>query len=89
MGALSPWHLILLLAILLLVLGPGRLPETGAVVGKAIRSFRDGVSEPLAGSTTANPANTGSGSRMAGDPRMDDRPRAACVGKASGPQRDQ
>ncbi len=43
MGALSPWHLILVLAVALLVLGPGKLPETGAAIGKAIRSFREAV----------------------------------------------
>ncbi len=43
MGALSPWHLILILAVALLVIGPGKLPETGAALGKAIRSFRDAV----------------------------------------------
>ena len=41
MGALSPWHLLLVLGIALIVLGPGKLPETGAAIGKAIRSFQD------------------------------------------------
>lgn len=36
----APWHLVLLLAIVLLVLGPGRLPEAGAAVGRAIHEFR-------------------------------------------------
>ena len=40
MDALSPWHLILLLVIVLLVLGPGKLLETGAAIGKAMRDFR-------------------------------------------------
>lgn len=44
MDALSPWHLILLLGIVLIVLGPGKLPETGAAIGKAIRSFQDAAS---------------------------------------------
>ena len=43
MGALSPWHLVILLGLVLLVVGPGRLPETGAALGKAIRGFRDAV----------------------------------------------
>jgi sec-independent protein translocase protein TatA len=42
-GALSPWHLILVLGIALIVLGPGKLPETGAAIGKAIRTFQDAV----------------------------------------------
>ena len=43
MGALSPWHLVLVLGIALIVLGPGKLPETGAAIGKAIRTFHDAV----------------------------------------------
>jgi sec-independent protein translocase protein TatA len=43
MDALSPWHLVLLLAIVLLVLGPGKLPETGAAIGRALREFRHAV----------------------------------------------
>ena len=41
MGALTPVHLILILAVALLVIGPGKLPETGAALGRAIREFRD------------------------------------------------
>jgi len=40
MGALSPAHLIIILVVALLVLGPGKLPETGAALGHAIRDFR-------------------------------------------------
>jgi len=49
MGALSPMHLILILIIALFVIGPGKLPETGAALGKALRSFREatnGTDEP-------------------------------------------
>lgn len=40
---LSPLHLIILLVVVLLVLGPSRLPQTGEAMGKAIRSFREAV----------------------------------------------
>jgi sec-independent protein translocase protein TatA len=43
MGALSPAHLIVILVVALLVLGPGKLPETGAALGRAVRGFRDAV----------------------------------------------
>jgi len=43
MGALSPVHLTLLLVIVLLVVGPGKLPETGAAIGTAMRDFRDAL----------------------------------------------
>jgi sec-independent protein translocase protein TatA len=40
MGALTPAPLIIILVIALLVIGPGKLPETGAALGRAIREFR-------------------------------------------------
>ncbi len=43
MGALSPWHWLLVLLIVLLIFGPSRLPEAGKGLGKAIRGFREGL----------------------------------------------
>ncbi len=40
---LTPTHLIFVLAIARIILGPGKLPEAGAALGKAIRGFRDSV----------------------------------------------
>ena len=45
MGALSPLHLILILVIVLLVIGPGKLPEVGSALGKGIRDFRKAASD--------------------------------------------
>lgn len=45
MNALSPWHLILILAIILIVFGPGKLPDLGKSMGEAMRSFRSANSE--------------------------------------------
>jgi sec-independent protein translocase protein TatA len=57
---LSPVHLIVILAIALLVLGPGKLPETGAALGKALRGFRHAMSDdeatPTSPSEPAPPA---------------------------------
>ena len=39
----TPTHLIFVLIIALIVLGPGKLPEAGAALGKAIRGFREAV----------------------------------------------
>lgn len=33
MGAVSPAHLIIVLVVALLILGPGKLPETGEALG--------------------------------------------------------
>lgn len=43
MGALSPVHLVLILLIALLVIGPRKLPETGAALSHAIRDFRQAI----------------------------------------------
>ena len=43
MDGLSPAHLIIILVIGLLVLGPGRLPEAGAALGRGLREFRDAM----------------------------------------------
>jgi sec-independent protein translocase protein TatA len=45
MGELSPLHLILVLVIALIVVGPGKLPEVGAAIGKSIREFRKATSD--------------------------------------------
>ncbi len=53
---LSPAHLILVLAIALIILGPGKLPEVGAALGRAIRSFQDAASGTERPSTQASSA---------------------------------
>ena len=45
MGAIQPWHLILLLIIVLVVFGPGKLPEIGKSLGESIREFRKATTE--------------------------------------------
>ena len=47
MGALSPIHLVLILIIALFVIGPGKLPETGAALGKALRKAIESYPQDL------------------------------------------
>ena len=42
-GLLTPAHVALIMIVLLLFLGPKRLPETGRAVGRGIRKFKDGI----------------------------------------------
>jgi sec-independent protein translocase protein TatA len=42
-GLLQPMHLLVLLAIVLIIFGPGKLPELGSSIGKAIRGFKKAV----------------------------------------------
>ena len=44
-GLLQPMHLILILLIVLVVFGPGKLPELGAGLGKSIREFKKAMKE--------------------------------------------
>jgi sec-independent protein translocase protein TatA len=59
MGAIEPWHLIIVLVVVLLVLGPKRLPEAGRSLGETIREFRKATSEMRDSvSEAASPAAT-------------------------------
>jgi len=44
-GLFQPTHLIIILVIALIVLGPKRLPEAGRGLGEAIRGFRSSCEE--------------------------------------------
>jgi len=39
-GLFQPMHLIVILVIVLIFFGPGKLPELGASLGKGIREFK-------------------------------------------------
>jgi TatA/E family protein of Tat protein translocase len=42
----SPMHLLLILAVALIALGPRRLPEAGRGLGSAIRGFKESLLAP-------------------------------------------
>jgi sec-independent protein translocase protein TatA len=68
----TPWHIVLLLVIALLLFGGKRLPEIGKALGSGMREFKDAITgnspsvpepqpelppaEPTATPTTATPA---------------------------------
>ncbi len=43
-GLFRPMHLLLILLIVLIIFGPGKLPEIGEGLGKSIRSFKKAMS---------------------------------------------
>ena len=51
----TPWHIILLLVIALLLFGGKRLPEVGRALGSGMREFKDAITghTPDAGDTPA------------------------------------
>jgi sec-independent protein translocase protein TatA len=42
-GWISPWELLILALVVLLIFGPKRLPEMGRSLGKGMREFKDSV----------------------------------------------
>ena len=59
MFGLSPAHLVIILVIALVVIGPGKLPEVGAAIGKSIREFQKAagqIAEPTQAAAPTPPA---------------------------------
>ena len=53
-GLLQPTHLLILLAVVLIFLGPKRLPSAGRAIGQGLREFKDSINrepQPLAEAT--------------------------------------
>ena len=45
MAGLTPGHMLLILIVALIVIGPGKLPEVGAAIGKSVREFQKASGE--------------------------------------------
>ncbi len=41
-GRMGPWEITLIVVIILIVFGVGKLPQVGGAIGKGLRSFRKG-----------------------------------------------
>jgi sec-independent protein translocase protein TatA len=61
-GLFQPWHLIVILVIVLIIFGPGKLPDLGQSLGRGIREFKASVrsedeeaKKPDASTTTTEP----------------------------------
>ena len=42
-GGLGPWELLIVLGIVLVVFGAGKLPAIGGSIGQALRNFKKGM----------------------------------------------
>jgi TatA/E family protein of Tat protein translocase len=56
MGALEPPHLIAILAIVLIIFGPGKLPELGKAIGESFRELRRATTDQPAARRAADEA---------------------------------
>jgi sec-independent protein translocase protein TatA len=54
-GLLQPTHLIFILLIVLILFGPGKLPELGKGLGKGIKEFKDALRTGATSSSTEAP----------------------------------
>jgi len=46
LGGIGPTELIILLVIILIVFGAGKLPEIGGALGKGLKNFKKATREP-------------------------------------------
>ncbi len=53
-GLFQPMHLILILLIVLIIFGPGKLPELGEGLGKSIKEFKKAMREESSKSTAVD-----------------------------------
>lgn len=58
MGSLSPIHWLIVIVVVLLLFGPGRLAGVGKGLGEGIRSFKKGISEDPDNNETKADADT-------------------------------
>ncbi len=75
LGGIGPTELVIVLIIVLIVFGAGKLPEIGGALGKGIRNFKKATREPDEIDITPpkgeipgrEPAQEGSGREESGD----------------------
>jgi sec-independent protein translocase protein TatA len=49
-GLFSPVHLVIIMVIVLILFGPGKLPDLGKGLGKGIREFKEAIRGGVDGS---------------------------------------
>ena len=82
-GLFQPMHLVLILALVLILFGAGKLPETMAQFGRGIRTFREEADKKTAAtpsSVAATPSSVACGS--CGTPALVGAKFCASCGKA-------
>ncbi len=54
-GLFRPTHLLFILLIVLIIFGPGKLPDLGRGLGKGIREFKDALRGGIEGDSGKKP----------------------------------
>ncbi|MGE5540478.1 MAG: twin-arginine translocase TatA/TatE family subunit [Gemmatimonas sp.] len=58
MGGLSIWHILLVLVVIMILFGAGKLPRVMGDLAKGIKSFKEGLKDESADSPKAVPGET-------------------------------
>ena len=53
-GGLGPMELVVILVIVLVIFGAGKLPQVGGQLGKAIKNFKSGIGDEKVEDQTAH-----------------------------------
>jgi sec-independent protein translocase protein TatA len=77
MFGLSGEHLLILAGVLL-IFGPRRLPELGSSIGKALRNFKEGLNHP------PSSGQVGQGSLPTAEPQILPKPKTADIAASAG-----
>jgi len=75
MGIFSPWHVVVLLVVVLLVFGTKRLRGAGRDLGEAIKGFKKGMSEADAPSAELSDQSQSRESTSQSQPNSENTPR--------------
>ena len=59
MGSFSIWHLIIVLAVVMLLFGAGRLPTLMGDLAKGVKAFKKGMADEVAEAKDNPPAKHG------------------------------
>ncbi len=59
-GPIGPFEMIIILAIVIIIFGVGRLPEVGGAIGRSLREFRKASSEPEESEAESNSEHSAS-----------------------------
>lgn len=58
MGEFSPWHILVIVVIVLLLFGPKKLPEFARSLGESIREFKKSFSDGMHSEVTTEEKKT-------------------------------
>jgi sec-independent protein translocase protein TatA len=65
MGGLSVWHILLVLVVIMILFGAGKLPKVMGDLGKGIKNFKEGLNTKDEESQKAVSSDSGASARTA------------------------